>query len=72
MSPTPEEVRAEAVAALAEPGSERLRLTSRVAEVDETLRPLVRRAVAAGVPQTRVRELTGLARGTIRAWVEGA
>lgn len=72
MSPTPEEMRAEAVAALAGPGSERLELTAKVASLDETLRPLVRRAVAAGVPQTRVRELTGLARGTIRAWVEGS
>ena len=69
---TPEETRAAAVAALMAPGAERLELTARVAEIDAALRPLVRQAVAAGVPQTRVREITGLARGTIRAWVEEA
>ncbi|MGO4417242.1 hypothetical protein AB4Z54_00300 [Streptomyces sp. MCAF7] len=71
MTRTPEEIRAEAVAALTAPGAERLELTARVAEVDETLRPLVRQALAAGVPATRIRELTGLARGTIRTWVAG-
>ncbi|MFF4821415.1 hypothetical protein ACFY2K_43315 [Kitasatospora sp. NPDC001309] len=70
MTRTPEQIRAEAVAALTEPGAERLALMSRVAEVDEILRPLVRQAVAAGVPKTRVRELTGLARGTIGTWSE--
>jgi hypothetical protein len=28
--------------------------------------------VAAGVPKTRIRELTGLARGTVGAWSKGA
>jgi len=68
MTRTPEEIRAEAVAALAAPGAERRELTARVAEIDATLRPLVRKAVEAGVPQPRIGELTGLARGTIRAW----
>ena len=71
MSRTPEEDRAAAVTALAGPGRERLDAVARVAEIDGRLRPLVRDAIAAGVPGTRVRELTGLARGTIRAWVEG-
>lgn len=70
MGRTPEEARAEAVAALMDPGSERLTLMARVAEIDEALRPLVRAAVDAGVPQTRVRDLTGLARGTIRSWTD--
>ncbi len=71
MTRTPEQVRAEAVAALVEPGTERLELMARVADVDATLRPLVRAAVEAGVPGLRVRELPGLARGTIRAWSQG-
>ena len=71
MSPTPEESRAAAVSALVGPGQDRLEAVARVAEIDGRLRPLVRQAIAAGVPGTRVRELTGLARGTIRAWVEG-
>jgi len=72
MSPTPEEARAAAVAALVGPGGQRLELMRRVEELDEALRPLVRQAVAAGVPKTRIRELTGLARGTIGAWSKGA
>jgi len=68
MSPTPEEIRAEVVNALAGPGGERLSLTARLAEVDATLKPLVRRAVDAGIVHPRIMELTGLARGTIRAW----
>jgi hypothetical protein len=67
-TPTPEQIRAEAVAALSEPGRERLKLTAQLAEVDSRLRPLVRQAIEAGVPRTRVRELTGLARGTINLW----
>jgi hypothetical protein len=72
MSPTPEEAKAAAVAALVGPGGQRLELMRRVEELDEVLRPLVRRAVAAGVPKTRIRELTGLARGTVGAWSKGA
>jgi hypothetical protein len=68
MSRTPEEIRAEAVVALTQPGAERRELSARLSEVDATLRPLVRRAVEAGVPQPRIMELTGLARGTVRAW----
>ncbi len=68
MTRTPEEIRAAAVAALVAPGAERRELAARMAEVDAVLRPLVREAVAAGVPQPRIGELTGLARGTIRAW----
>lgn len=68
MSTTPEEVRAAAVAALSGPGAERLKLMAQVDQIDERLRPLVRDAVAAGVPKTRIRELTGLARGTIGSW----
>jgi hypothetical protein len=69
MARTPEEIRAAAVAALIGPGGERLVVAARLAELDETLRPLVRDAAAAAVPQARIGELTGLARNTIRAWV---
>lgn len=65
---TPEEIRAEAVSALMAPGEERRRLLARVTEIDETLRPLIRNAVEAGVPQPRIVEITGVARNTIRAW----
>jgi hypothetical protein len=68
MTRTPEEIRAEAVSALMGPGAERRSLVARVAEVTETLRPLVRQAVTAGVPQPRIMEITGLARNTIREW----
>lgn len=68
MARTPEEIRAQAVGALMAPGEERRTLLARVAELDETLRPLVREAVGAGVPQPRIVEITGLARNTIRAW----
>ena len=68
MSLTPEEIRAKAVNALMGPGGERRSLTARLAEVDATLRPLVREAVAAGIAHPRIMELTGLARGTVREW----
>ncbi|MEU5840142.1 hypothetical protein ABZ820_41785 [Streptomyces diacarni] len=68
MTRTPEEARAAAVAALAGPGAERRELSARLSALDETLRPLVREAVSAGVPQPRIGELTGLARNTVRAW----
>ena len=72
MTRTPEERRAQAVAALMTPGEERRELLARVAELDGDLRPLVREAVAAGVPQPRIVEITGLARNTIRAWSRAA
>jgi hypothetical protein len=65
---TPEQIRAEAVEELTGPGRQRLELARQMSQVDETLRPIVRKALGAGVPATRIRELTGLARGTIRAW----
>jgi hypothetical protein len=68
MASTPEEIRAAAVAALIAPGGERRQVAARLTELDAVLRPLVRDAVAAGVPQPRIGELTGLARNTIRAW----
>lgn len=68
MSRTPEELRAEAVTALLAPGAERRDLMAKVAEIDSRLRPLVRSAIAAGVPQMRIVEITGIARGTVRAW----
>lgn len=71
MTQTPEEIRAAAVAALMTPGAERLQLAARMAELETTLRPLVRDAVAAGIPQSRITELTGLARNTVRAWSRG-
>ncbi len=72
MSRTPEEIRAEAVAALMTPGEERRALVARVAELDAALRPLIRQAVEVGVPQPRIGEITGLARNTIRAWSRAA
>lgn len=68
MTRTPEERRAEAVAALLGPGSRRRELMEQVAEVDSQLRPLVRAAIEASVPQMRIVEITGIARGTVRAW----
>ncbi len=69
---TPEEIRAEAVSALMAPGEERRALLARVAEIDAMLRPLIRSAVEAGVPQPRIVEITGVARNTIRAWSRAA
>jgi hypothetical protein len=68
MSRTPEELRAEAVGALMGPGGERRELMAKVVEVDSRLRPLVRSAIEARVPQMRIVEITGLARGTVREW----
>ena len=68
MTRTPEDLRAEAVGALMAPGTERRKLMAKVADIDSTLRPLVRAAIEAGVPQMRIVEITGIARNTVRAW----
>ena len=72
MTRTPEEIRAEAVNALMAPGADRIAAVAKVAEANEKLRPLVQAAVAAGVPQPRIMEITGLARNTIRDWAPRA
>ena len=69
---TPEADRAQAVAALVEPGAERIALAARLTELDGTLSPLVQAAVTAGVPQRRISALTGLSRNTIIRWSAGS
>ena len=68
----PEHAQAEAVTAITDPGAERIRLMARLAEIDATLRPLVRTATKAGVRASRITELTGLSKTTIRAWSRDA
>ncbi|MFG1903021.1 helix-turn-helix domain-containing protein [Micromonospora carbonacea] len=64
----PEQERAAAVSRIAGFGAERLRLLRELEQVDETLRPRVLQAVAAGVPYRRIAELTGYSRSAISRW----
>lgn len=64
----PEHAQADAIAAIVDPGAERIRLMARLAEIDGTLKPLIRTATQVGVRQGRIIELTGLSKNTIRAW----
>jgi hypothetical protein len=64
----PEHAQADAVAAIVGPGAERIRLTARLAELDGVLKPLIRTAAEAGVRPSRIIELTGLSKNTVRAW----
>jgi len=66
---TPEQLRADAVEALKEPGAQRLELLRQIAEIDEGLKPLIARAREVEVPYTRINELTGVAPNTVRAWI---
>ncbi|MDI5965749.1 hypothetical protein [Streptantibioticus silvisoli] len=65
---TPASLRADAEEALTPLGRERIELVTKLAGIDKKLRPLVVNAVVAEVSERRISELTGLARGTIRAW----
>ena len=64
----PEHAQADAIAAIVDPGAERIRLMTRLAKIDGTLKPLVRNAAQVGVRPGRITELTGLSKNTIRAW----
>jgi len=64
----PEHAQADAIAAIVEPGAERIRLMARLAELEEALKPLVRTATRAGVRPSRITGLTGLSKTTIRVW----
>jgi hypothetical protein len=61
-------MRAEAEADLQGPGGKRVKLLAQLSELDETLRPLVIRAVAMEVPLRRIQSLTGVSPNTARAW----
>lgn len=65
---TPAQLRAEAEAALAPHGQERIRLLGKLEEVEKELRPLVAAAVEMEVPYRRINELTAVAPNTARAW----
>lgn len=64
----PEHAQADAIAAIVDPGTERIRLMARLAEIEGALKPLVRTATSVGVRPSRITELTGLSKTTIRAW----
>lgn len=65
---TPAELRAEAEAALHEPGRRRIRLLAELEAVEAELRPVVVTAVRMEVPYRRINELTAVAPNTARAW----
>jgi hypothetical protein len=67
---TPEQLRADAVEALKEPGRRRLELLRQIAEIDDELRPLISRAREVEVAFTRITELTGVAPNTVRSWLK--
>lgn len=66
--PLAEQRRADALAALVEPGRKRRHGARTVQGADDELRPLVAVAVREGCPYRRIRELTGLSLSTIGAW----
>jgi hypothetical protein len=68
MTPTPAQLRAAAEDALKPLGQERIRLITRLEELDKELKPLVVQALAAEVSERRISVMTALARGTIRTW----
>jgi hypothetical protein len=65
---TPAELRAVAEDALRPLGQERIRLITRLEEIDKELKPLVGKALEAEVSERRIGQLTALARGTVRSW----
>jgi hypothetical protein len=67
---TPEQLRADAVEALKEPGRRRLELLKQIASVDDELKPLISRAREVEVAFTRITELTGVAPNTVRSWLK--
>jgi len=60
--------RAEADRALDEPGARRIAAKEELRRADEALRPVVRRAVKAGVSIRRIASKTGLATTTVMLW----
>lgn len=66
--PLIEQKRADALAALVEPGRRRKEAVTAAEAVDEELRPLVAAAVLVSAPYRRIRELTGLSPTTIGTW----
>jgi hypothetical protein len=67
-TPTPAQLRAAAEDALRPLGQERIRLITRLEQLDAELKPLVAAAVEAEVSERRIGQLTSLARGTVRSW----
>ncbi len=67
---TPETLRAQAVEALRDPGARRLELQRQLDLVDAELKPLIKEAREVEVTLERIRELTGVALNTIRAWTK--
>ncbi|MGK5533420.1 hypothetical protein [Streptomyces sp. URMC 129] len=65
---TPAQLRAAAEDALRPLGQERIRLITRLEEIDKELKPLVVKALEAEVSERRIGQLTALARGTVRTW----
>jgi hypothetical protein len=65
---TPAELRAEAEAALREPGQRRIKLLAQLEALDAELRPLIREARRMEVPIRRITDLTAVAPNTVRAW----
>ena len=66
--PLIEQRRADALAALIEPGRQRRAATTSTRTADETLHPLVIAAVDAGCSYRRIRDVTGLSLDTIGTW----
>jgi hypothetical protein len=69
---TPAELRADAEAALREPGQRRMELLAQLEELDAELRPLIREARRMEVPIRRITDLTAVAPNTVRSWVRQA
>jgi hypothetical protein len=68
---TPAQLRADAEAALADPGKRRIRLLAELDEVDDELRPLIQAAREVELPIRRITEITAVAPNTVRSWTKG-
>jgi hypothetical protein len=60
--------RAEAERALEAPGARRIKAKAELRKADEALKPVVLRAVRAGVPIRRIAAMTGLTTNTVLLW----
>lgn len=67
---TPRMLRERAEEALRPVAQRRVELLAELEQVEQELRPLVRRAVAAEVSYRRITALSGLSPTTIRAWTK--
>jgi hypothetical protein len=64
-------IRAEAERALDEPGQRRMIAKDELRRADEALKPVVYRAVQAGVSIRRISAKTGLSTTTVMLWGKG-